>query len=120
MDLIYGYINRVKGENESLLADRKYDKIIYCDCNSFDFSFLKSGDTVIIQKILSISNELKDFLNFCQYAFDNEINVVIIDKSDDKYMDSIDTNTAMGKLIVGIMASVNVLDEGLYRKTANN
>lgn len=98
--MIYGYVNRCKGETKDYLRDRDFDQIFYQDNADYDLSFLKHGDTIILCKLKSISDNLKDILVFAQYAFDNEIEVRCADKEDDKYIDFIDTSTAMGKLII--------------------
>lgn len=112
--MIYGYVNRYKGETEDFLKNRTVDEIVYCDVCEFDLSFLKTGDTIILYQLKSISNNLKDALKFAQYAFDNEIEVRCADKTDEKYDDFIDTSKAMGKLIIGLWATLNRLDDELY------
>lgn len=118
--MIYGYVNRFKGETEDFLKGREFGKVFYQDGTDYDLSFLKSGDTIILCNLKSISDNLKDILVFAQYAFDNEIEVRCIDKNDDKYIDFIDTSTAMGKLIIGLWAGINRLDDEYYRNSENN
>lgn len=118
--MIYGYVNRHKGETEDFLNGREFDEIFYQDKTNYDLSFLKPGDTIILCRLKSISDNLKDILVFSQYTFDNEIEVLCIDKNDDKYIDFIDTSTAMGKLIIGLWAGINRLDDEYYRNSENN
>lgn len=118
--MIYGYVNRRKGETRDYLQGRDFDEIFYQDSEDYDLSFLKHGDTIILCKLKSISDNLKDILVFAQYAFDNEIEVRCINKNDDKYIDFIDTSTAMGKLIIGFWAVINKLDDEYYRNLENN
>lgn len=113
--MIYGYVNRYKGETEEFLKNRDVEKIVYCDTPEFDLSFLKKGDTVVLCKLKSVSDNLKDALKFAQYVFDNEIEVQCADKADEKYDDFIDTSKAMGRFIIGIWATINRLDDELYR-----
>lgn len=112
--MIYGYVNRYKGETQDFLGNRDIDKIVYCDSENRDLSFLKAGDTIVVCKLKSISDNLKDALKFAQYVFDNEIEVKCADKTDEKYDDFIDTGTAMGRMIIGLWASINRLDDELY------
>lgn len=118
--MIYGYVNRHKGEVKDYLHGREFDEIFYQDGAEYDLSFLKQGDTIILCKLKSISDNLKDILVFAQYAFDNEIEVRCMDKNDDKYIDFIDTSTAMGKLIIGLWAGINKLDDEYYRNSEND
>ena len=114
--MVYGYVNRFNGETEEFLTDRNVEKIIYCDCENHDLSFLEKGDTIILFELKSISNDLKQALEFTQYVFDNEIEVHCADKINEMYDDFIDTSKAMGKFIIGIWACLNRLDDELYRK----
>lgn len=118
--MIYGYVNRNKGETEDFLKGREYDKIFYQDNADYDLAFLKSGDTIILCRLKSVSDNLKDILVFSQYVFDNEIEVRCIDKNDDKYVDFIDTSTAMGRLIVGFWSTLNRLDDEYYINPEQN
>lgn len=118
--MVYGYVNRRKGETKDYLHGREFDEIFYQDGAEYDLSFLKQGDTIILCKLKSISDNLKDILVFAQYVFDNEIEVRCMDKNDDKYIDFIDTSTAIGKLIIGLWAGINRLDDEYYRNSENN
>lgn len=40
--MIYGYVNRNKGETEDFIKDRKCNKIVYCDSENPDLHFLKT------------------------------------------------------------------------------
>lgn len=113
--MIYGYVNRYKGETEEFLKNRDVEKIVYCDAPEFDLSFLEKGDTIVLCKLKSVSDNLKDALKFAQYVFDNEIEVRCADKTDEKYDDFIDTSKAMGRFIIGTWAIINRLDDELYR-----
>lgn len=118
--MIYGYVNRRKGETEDFLKSKELDEVFYQDSENYDLSFLKRGDTIILYRLKSISDNLKDILVFAQYAFDNEIEVRCIDKNDEKYIDFIDTSTAMGKLIICFWSVLNRLDDEYYRNSENN
>lgn len=118
--MVYGYVNRRKGETEDFLNGKEFDELFYQDGENYDLSFLKRGDTIILCRLKSISNNLKDILVFAQYAFYNEIEVRCIDKHDEKYIDFIDTSTAMGKLIIGFWSVLNRLDDEYYRNSENN
>lgn len=116
---IYGYVNRYKGETEDFLNNREFDEIIYCDNDIINLSFLESGDTIILFSLKSITKNLKEMLNFVQFVFDNEIEVHCADKKDDKYDDFIDTNKAIGKMMIGLWASLNRFDDEFYRNVPN-
>lgn len=112
--MVYGYVNRFKDETIDFLKNRNVDKVVYCDNKTIDMSFLKKGDKIILYELKSIINNLKDVLKFAQYVFDNEIEVNCADKKNEKYDDFIDTNTAMGRLLIDILAGINRLDNELY------
>lgn len=117
--MIYGYVNRRKGETEDFLKNRKFDKVIYCDSENPDLSFLKSGDTIILFSLKSITSNLKEMLMFAQYVFDNEIEVNCADKNDEKYDDFIDTGKAVGRMTIGLWANINRFDDEYYRGIPN-
>lgn len=118
--MVYGYVNRLNGETEDFLRERNVDKIIYGENPKTDLSFLKKGDAIILCGLKSISTCLKEALRFAQFAFDNEIEVMCADEEDKKHRDFIDTNTAMGRMIIGMWAAINRLDDEYYGNLQNS
>lgn len=74
---------------------------------------------IILFSLKSITNNLKDMLKFAQFIFDNEIEVNCADKNDDCYDDFIDTNKAVGKMMIGPWANLNRFDDEYYREIPN-
>lgn len=118
--MVYGYVNRLNGETDDFLRERKAEKIVYGENPKTDLLFLEKGDTIILYGLKSISRSLKEALQFAQFVFDNEIEVICADKEDEKYRDFIDTNTAMGRMIIGMWAAINRLDDEYYGNLQNS
>lgn len=109
--MVYGYVNQYKGETEEFLKNRNVDKIVYCDNKDCDLSFLKKGDKIIFLRLKSVSGSLKDALKFAQYVFDNQIDICFVYGSNTGCNDFLDTNTAIGKMIIDIWAALNKFDD---------
>ena len=100
--MVYGYVNRYKGETDGFLRIRNVGKIIYCDSEDFDLSFLKKEIKFSFFRLRSISDTLKGALKFAQYVFDNQIDICFVYGSNTGCNDFLDTNTAIGKMIIDI------------------
>lgn len=112
--MIYGYVNRCKNETEDYLSGIEFDKIIYCDSEKINLSFLAKGDTIILFSLKSVTDNLKEMLEFAQFVFDNGIEVYCADREDSKCNDFIDTRKAIGKMMISVLASLNRFDDGFY------
>ena len=114
--MVYGYVNLENGENESFLDEFKssVDKIICHTGDGFDFSFAESGDTVVIYELKSVCEDLKGLLEFSQFIFQNQIEIRCIDSESKEGNAFIDTQTAIGKMIINILSALNEFDNKYF------
>lgn len=113
--MIYGYVNRHRGETEDFLDGYGFDKIIFHDKPSFDFSFAEKGDTVIMREMKSVAANLKEMLEFCQFIFETGIEICCKEsESDFGYF--VNTKTAIGKMIVDILSGLNKFDDSYFQE----
>lgn len=105
--MVYGYVNRRKGENEEFLNGIPIDKIIYNDKSRFDFSFADRNDKVIFKEYKSVANTLVEFIDFCRFTFESNIKYLCIDGP-------IDTEKASGKMFNDILAGLSKLNENYW------
>lgn len=107
--MVYGYVNRYKGENEKFLDGMSIDKIVYNDKPGFDFSFAKKTDKIIFKEYKSVADTLIEFIDFCRFAFESNVKYLCMDGP-------VDTESAFGKLFNDILAGLSNLNKNYWEK----
>lgn len=113
--MVYGYVNLQRGENENFLEDFNIDKIIRHRDGKFDFSFAQKGDTIIIYELKSVCKDVKELLELSQFVFENGIEICCFDHEGENANAFIDTNTAIGKMIINVLSALNEFDNKYFQ-----
>lgn len=108
--MIYGYVNRSKGETEDFLKGIDVDKIIFSNKTGCDFSFAEKDDLIVIYDFTSVCNSLKGLLELSQFINETEIQIMLVSNP------FADTRNAFGRMVIGMWAELNKLDDECFRK----
>jgi len=105
-DMVYGYVNKFKGENKEFLSNKSIDKIIYHNKAGYDLSFAEKGDKIIFQEIPSVANDLQEFVDFARVVEEIGISVRIGEILNSDELD--------GKFLIGLFSTVSRYSEMLF------
>jgi len=110
--MVYGYVNKKKGETEKCFDSIETDSIITNNSGECDLSFLSPGDTLIALSLKTLTNNLKDMLSLAQFAYENNIKIKIFGSGEDNMLDS---DTAIGQMMLSTLYGLNKFDDNYYR-----
>lgn len=106
--MVYGYVNRNKGETENFLNGIHVDEIIYSEKPGYDFSFADKEDLIIIRDFASVCGNLKELLEFSQFINETELRIMLAENQ------FVDTRKAFGKMVIGMWANLNKYDDECF------
>lgn len=110
--MVYGYVNKEKGETEKYFDSIETDSIIINSSGECDLSFLSPGDTLIALSLKTLTNSLKDMLSLAQFAYENNIKIKIFGSGEDNMLDS---DAAIGQMMLSTLYGLNKFDDNYYR-----
>lgn len=106
--MIYGYVNRYKGETEDFLKEIEVDKIIHSSNVGYDFSFAEKDDLIVVYDFTSVCNNLKELLELSQFINETGIQIMLVSNP------FADTRKAFGRMVIGMWAELNKLDDECF------
>ena len=127
IQMIYGY-GRVSSKGQDLTAQLKQLTDYNCDKiykekisgrskeNRQEFNKLletvKKGDTIVVTKLDRFARSTKDALNTIELLNEKEVNLVVLNMGGDK----VDTSTAIGKLMVTVLAGIAEFEADMIKE----
>lgn len=112
--MVYGYVNKNKGETEEYFDDIETDCIKVGKSGECDLSFLSPGDTLVIMSLKTLTNDLKDMLSLAHFAYKNDIKIKVFGAGEENMLDS---DTTIGQMMLSILSGLNEFDNKYYGNT---